>query len=76
MTDDDKLQDLYLSLTAYAAECIKGGHDVLAVSALMIRIGLELYKTTLNEEDYHRMVDFISESRNQINPIGVSNRVH
>jgi hypothetical protein len=37
---------------------------------------LELYKTTLNEEDYHRMVDFISESRNQINPIGVSNRVH
>jgi hypothetical protein len=76
MDDDSKLEDLYLSMTAYTAECIKNGNDVLEVSALMIRIGLELYKTTLNEEDYHRMVDFISENRNQINPIGVSSRVH
>jgi hypothetical protein len=76
MDDDTKLEDLYLSMTAYTAECIKNGNDVLEVSALMIRIGLELYKTSLDEEGYHQMVDYISEHRDQINPIGANARVH
>ena len=74
--DDDKLEDLYSEMTAHTAGYIKNGHDVLAVSALMIRIGLELYRTSLDDESYEEMVDFISENRNQINPIGGTTHVH
>jgi hypothetical protein len=76
MEDDDKLENLYYEMTAQTAEYIKNGHDVLEVSALMIRIGLELYRTSLDEEGYDKMVDFISENRNQINPIGGTTHVH
>lgn len=74
--DDDKLEDLYREIATHTAEYIKNGHDVLAVSALMVRIGLELYKTSLDDEGYDKMVDFISENRNQINPIGGTTHVH
>jgi hypothetical protein len=76
MKDDDKLENLYYEMTAQTAEYIKNGYDILEVSALMIRIGLELYRTSLDEEGYDKMVDFISENRNQINPIGGNTHVH
>lgn len=69
MEEDKELEELYFELTSHAAEKITNGSDVLEVSALLIRIGLELYRTTMSDEDYDKMVDFISKNRHQITPI-------
>ena len=77
MEEDKDLEQLYFDLTHYAAEKIQEGSDVLEVSALLIRVGLELYRTSMNEEDFDKMVDFISENRHHINPIHQNtNHVH
>jgi hypothetical protein len=56
-------------MTTYAAECIDNGNDVLEVAALMVRIGLEIYRSSLEEEDYYKIVDFISDNSDKISPI-------
>ncbi len=45
------------------------GEDVKAIeiAPILIKLGLEIYKTVMTEEDYDRMVDFISDHRNEIN---------
>jgi hypothetical protein len=69
MNDDSKLEDLYFDITEYVSEKIKDGHDSLEISALLVRIGLEIYKTTMDQEDFDKMVDFISENRHHINSL-------
>ena len=32
----------------------------------MTRVALQIYKTSLSEQDYQKMVDFISSSRDEI----------
>jgi hypothetical protein len=39
----------------------------------MIRIALELYKTTMTDEEYNAMVEFIYDYRDEINKIVPSN---
>jgi hypothetical protein len=69
MNDDSKLEDLYFDITEYVSEKIKDGYDSLEISALLVRIGLEIYKTTMDQEDFDKMVDFISENRHHINSL-------
>jgi len=38
----------------------------MEISAVMTRVALQIYKTTLSDQDYNRMVDIISQSRNEI----------
>jgi hypothetical protein len=64
--DLNKLYELYTMLTT---ECIERGHTPLAAAAIMIKTGMEIYKTNLSEEDYQRIADFISESRDRIKPL-------
>jgi len=47
------------------------GEDVKAIeiAPILIKLGLEIYKTILPEEDYERMVEYIYEHRNQINDL-------
>jgi hypothetical protein len=77
MDDDSKLEDLYFDMTEYVSEKIQEGNNSLEISALLIRIGLEIYKTTMNQEDFDKMVDFISENRYHINSLSQNtNHVH
>jgi hypothetical protein len=69
MEDDTELEALYFDITEYVSEKIKEGHDSLEVSALLVRIGLEIYRTTMDQEDFDKIVDFISESRHHIKPL-------
>lgn len=44
------------------------GDDVKAIeiAPILIKLGLEIYKTILPPEEYDRMVDFISNKRDDI----------
>jgi len=67
--DDTTLENLYFDLSEFVSEKIIEGHDSLEVSAILIRIGLEMYKTTMDQEGFDKMVDFISENRHHINSL-------
>jgi hypothetical protein len=68
MTDQD-LSKLYEDLVSFVSERVNKGQDTMAIAAIMVRLGLEIYKTTLDEQGYNKMVDFISNTRDDIKAI-------
>ena len=40
--------------------------SAIEVAPIMIKLGLEIYKTVMTPEDYDRMVDFISDHRDDV----------
>lgn len=63
---NDRLEDLYYTLVKVTSELTNSGYDSMEVGAVMTRVALQIYKTTLNDQDFNKMVDFISQSRNEI----------
>jgi len=63
-TDPD-LQDLYNKQLEFASIMMEE-HGAMAVAAIMLYQALSIYRTGLDEIDYHKMVDLISSSRDQI----------
>ena len=45
---------------------VKEGVRPLEIAAVLVTVGLSLYRTLLSEEDYESMVDSISESRHEV----------
>lgn len=45
---------------------VDDGVDPIEIAPILIKHGLELYKTILSEEDYNRIVDVISSKRGEI----------
>ncbi len=64
--ENDRLEDLYYALVKITADLTTAGYNSMEISAVMTRVALQIYKTTLSEQDYNRMVDVISQSRNEI----------
>jgi hypothetical protein len=65
MIADDNLQHIYnqcLEFTAHMVEQYGG----MEVAAIMMTQALSIYKSTMTAEDYNRMVDSISASRDQV----------
>lgn len=61
----DKLQQLYDNYLEFTDHMV-GVHGSNQVAAVMIAQALSIYRSTLDEQDYHQMVDAISASRTQI----------
>ena len=63
MSDD--LQDLYNTYLEFTSEMVKqyGGMEV---AAIMMAQSLSIYKTSLDEIDYNKIVDNMSSSREQV----------
>jgi len=62
---DDKLQELYDSFLGFAdLQC--GEHGPLEVAAIMMAQALTIYKSALSDEDYNKIVDNISDSRDKV----------
>lgn len=61
----DKLQQLYDNYLEFTDHMV-GVHGSNQVAAVMIAQALSIYRSTLDEQDYHQMVDVISASRTQI----------
>lgn len=66
MDDDTRMEDLYHALLRVTAELVNNGYDAMEISAVMTRVALQIYKTKLSDKDYNQMVDFISQSRDEI----------
>ena len=62
---DDKLQDLYNSFLEFADQMC-GEYGPMEVAAIMMTQALTIYKSAMSEDDYNRMVDNISASRNKV----------
>jgi len=63
--NDDKLQRLYNNFLEFADHmCAENGP--MEVAGIMMAQALTIYKSAMSEEDYNRMVDNISASRNKV----------
>jgi hypothetical protein len=69
---DERMEDLYYTLVKVTAELVNNGYDAMEISAVMTRVAMQIYKTKLSTEDYNRMVDFISQSRDDIQPFSLA----
>ena len=65
MISDEKLQKLYENFLEFADHmCVENGP--MEVAAIMMAQALTIYKSAMSEEDYNRMVDNISASRDKV----------
>lgn len=42
------------------------GHQQFAIAAALTMVAMQIYKSSLSKEDYDKMVDSISDSRDQV----------
>ena len=47
-------------------ELLVEGHQQFAVAAALTMVAMQIYKSSLSKEDYDKMVDSISDSRDQV----------
>jgi hypothetical protein len=66
MIDESKLVEGYDRLNNTILEMISDGLSPIQVAPLLVKLGLSIYKTCLSDEDYQKMVDFISDNRDEI----------
>lgn len=63
--NNDKLQRLYNNFLEFADHmCAENGP--MEVAGIMMAQALTIYKSAMSEEDYNRIVDSISASRDQV----------
>ena len=65
----EELMKVYLNVNELSKLLIESGSSPLAVAATLAQFSLSLYKTILNEHEYHLMVDRISASRDEVKPL-------
>ena len=65
ITDEEflALEATYMQLTS---SFLDKGISPYAAAAVMTKLGMMIYKTTLNAEDYNLMIDSISDRRDMI----------
>jgi hypothetical protein len=62
---DDKLQQLYDNYLEFTDHMV-GMHGSLSVAAVMMTQALSIYRSSMDEVDYNKMIDMISASRSQV----------
>ena len=63
--NDPGMDELYHRQLEFASMMMEQ-HGAMAVAAIMMTQALSIYRTALDELDYHNMVDTISKNRDQI----------
>jgi hypothetical protein len=63
---DNELQDLSNQVYTSVFDLIEDGNSPLAIAALYAMVAMQIYRTSLTEEDYNTMIDEISAMRNQV----------
>lgn len=49
-----------------ASELVDEGEKPFAIAAVFVLVGLQMYRTSMTDEDYNKMVESIFNSRNQV----------
>jgi hypothetical protein len=63
MEDSSILADEIYQITD---ELMKEGHKPFAIAAIYSMIAMQIYKTTMSEDEYNSMIDFISNNRDKV----------
>ena len=63
---DNELKVLSDQIYDLTGELVESGSSPLAIAALYTTIAMQIYKTVLSEQDYHLMVDTLSDSRDKV----------
>jgi len=63
---DDRLIEAYQEYMLTTDKLLSQGTKALELAPIMVKLGLEIYRTVMSEEDYNKMVDFISDNRGEI----------
>ena len=63
--EKDSVNDLYEKYMSFM-EIMLEDHSLLEIASVLQVQSLTIYRSTMSEEDYNKMVDNISQRRNQI----------
>ena len=63
--DDDEFHETYEEIIALTNDLLEE-KDVMMVAAVLTTVGMSLYRSTLSEEDYNKVIDVMSNLRNDI----------
>jgi hypothetical protein len=66
INSDKQLQEIYDRYMDFTDELVGEYGTVLEIAAVMMAQALSIYRSTMSEEDYNRMVDTISASRSEV----------
>jgi hypothetical protein len=66
LTADDQLENLYQNYWTFHASMIDQDHDPIKIAAILVAQAMSIYKTVLSPEEYERMIDSISDSRDKV----------
>jgi hypothetical protein len=71
MFDDnnDDMQVIYDDYIKFTFELINKGIDPLKCAGIMMTHAMMLYKTTLPEDEYHKMIELIANSKDSVKEI-------
>ena len=62
----DQLENLYQEYWEFHGKMFDKEHGPLEIAAILVAQALTLYKTVLDEDEYQRMVDSISDNRDKV----------
>jgi len=65
-TTDEELMAMEISFANLTSKFTDDGFNPYACAAVMTKLALMIYKTSMDNEEYNLMVDSISNSRDQI----------
>ena len=60
------IEDTYRQTLEMFDRWVREGVRPLEIAAVLVTVGLSLYRTLLSEEDYEQMVDRISDCRHEV----------
>lgn len=63
--DEEEFEALYTEYISLTNELLEN-FDVLMIAAIMTTIGFSLYKTSLSDEDYNKIVDSMYDLKDDI----------
>lgn len=63
--NDDKLQQCYDNFIEFTDHMV-GVHGAMPVAAVMMTQAMSIYRSSLTEDEYQKIIDTISASRDQV----------
>jgi len=69
MTSEDQIIQLNEDCLQFVHEQLDKDQVPLAIAAVLAKVALQIYKTTLTEEDFNAMIEAIVENSNRIMPL-------
>jgi len=67
MNDDETMQELYNKIFTMNTR-LSNEYDATAVAAIFVAQAMRMYRTMLNDDEFNRMVETISQSANETKP--------